>query len=116
MEFIFEAVAVMFILLVLASPLAAFKRTRGPFAAFMIIFSHVLAVTAWLWAFGVTLVLWGWGAVIVGFVLLGVGIVPVALVAAAFEGQWAVFWEMLVTIAIVAGVRILGGMLAETAQ
>ena len=105
LSYIWPVVNVMFICAVLVSPLAALKRARGSVAVFMMAFSAVLAVTTWLRAFGVTLVLWGWWAVIVGVVLLGVGVVPVALGAAAFEGQWTVFWEMIVTMAFVIGTR-----------
>ena len=113
LSYIWPVVNVMFICAVLVSPLAALKRARGSVAAFMTAFSAVLGVTTWLWSFGVTLVLWGWWAVIVGVVLLGVGIVPVALVAATFEGEWTVFWQMIVAIAFVFGTRMFAAYLAE---
>lgn len=50
--------------------------------------SFVYGVCAWMLAFIVTLEYWGVLGVIVGFVLLGIGMVPVGLLAAVFNLDW----------------------------
>lgn len=50
--------------------------------------SFVYGVCAWMLAFIVTLEYWGVLGVIIGFILLGIGMVPVGLFAAAFNLDW----------------------------
>src|ERR1700736_2508910 len=60
--------------------------------------------------------LWGTTAVIIGLVLLGIGIVPVALLAALFHGQWWHLLDLVVLILTTFGTRLLAGWLSEKAN
>jgi hypothetical protein len=60
-----------------------------------------------------TLQIWGIWAAIIGILLLGVGVVPIAMVATIFNGMWSEFIQLLSSIIIVFGSRILGNYLVE---
>ena len=113
LPFLGLAVVCLFIGAVLVLPLYAFRRTRGFVALVLWLFTRVLGLTLWVWSLLVALVLWGWWAVVTGILLAGVGIVPVALLAACFEGHWGVFFQMLATTIVVIGANMLTGWMYE---
>lgn len=77
-------VTVIFVLLPLAIP-----RTTRSFAGMGIfIASYVFGVTLWVTGLELTLTIWGIEAVIIGVVLGGVGVVPIAMLATLIHGQW----------------------------
>ncbi|MGI8437322.1 MAG: hypothetical protein ACR2NX_10525 [Chthoniobacterales bacterium] len=94
-----SALALAFSVLALL-PLAAFRETRGYSGVGFYIVSYVFGVTLWVWSFLTTYVLWGGIAVIIGLLMVGVGVLPIALLATAFKGMWSLFGELLfVTVA-----------------
>jgi hypothetical protein len=100
---------------VLFVPLAAFKRTRafaglGIFAA-----SYVFGLMLWVWSLILTYKLWGIFAVILGLFLAGIGIVPVALLAVLFNGQWGTLSELILLMIFVPMSRSFGLYLAAKA-
>ena len=113
LPFLWLAVTFMFCGAVLTLPLAAFQRTRAFVVFILWLFTRILSITLWLWSSIVALVLWGWTAVIIGILILGVGVTPIAFLAAAFEGQWLVFIQMLVTLIVVIGSHLFANWLAE---
>jgi hypothetical protein len=58
---------------------------------------------------------WGLFPVILGLVLGGIGVVPIALFATIVEGRWDVFWNVIVLIGLTYGLRALGFWLVEKA-
>jgi hypothetical protein len=76
-------------------PLCAFRRTR-PWAGIGFVYASLL-FGAMLFAYSSLFVVfaWGYGALAIGLLFAGVGVVPVALLAAIFRGEWAVFWELI---------------------
>ena len=50
----------------------------------------------------------GASAVFVGLFLAGVGVVPVAMLAALFEGSWDLFWDLVVGLVLTFGSRAYG--------
>jgi hypothetical protein len=74
--------------ILLLLPLAVPRRTRGHAAAGMILLSYPIGLTTWFFALLVTYSLWGGWAVLVGLVILGVGVVPIALLASLFGAEW----------------------------
>jgi len=92
-------------------PLSFLRRTR-PFAAgSWIIVSYVFGLNLWCFALLLTLILWGALAVIIGLVVAGVGIVPVALLATVFKGEWEHFFNLVFLLALTFGCRGLGAYL-----
>jgi hypothetical protein len=60
--------------------------------------------------------IWGYMALIIGLLLAGVGVWPVALIAALFHGEWSVVLELLVGLVLAFGTRFLGTTLMEAAE
>ncbi|RPF70592.1 hypothetical protein [Aurantiacibacter spongiae] len=69
-------------------PTALVKHWRGYGAAGAVLASFMFGAILWVWSLAFTYDEWGLLAVIVGLVLLGVGIVPVATLAALLTGAW----------------------------
>jgi type IV secretory pathway VirB2 component (pilin) len=59
---------------------------------------------------------WGYGALAVGLIFAGVGVVPVALLAALFHAEWSVLLELVVGIVLTFGARFLGLWLTTPKQ
>lgn len=88
-------------------PGALFRPTRGFAGLGFLIASFVFGAVLWTWSFIVTMVLWGVFGVIIGLLLAGVGIVPVALLAILFHGEWHRLEDLLLLIALTLGARFL---------
>ena len=128
LQYLWPAVTTLFLAAILTLPLAAFQRTRRYVMYVLWLFKGTLSITLWVWSSIVALVLWGWTAAIIGLFIEGIGfierklaqdprgpgifiaggklipgagVIPVAFLAAAFEGQWDVFIQMLVTLIVV---------------
>lgn len=83
--------AVSLLMLILLAP---FPKTRR--LAFITIWpsSWVMGAIVWLGSCLTTYWLWGLGWLIGGLTFLGLGVFPLALVAAASEGNWPTFWML----------------------
>ena len=68
-----------------------------------------------MWCSGVafTYEVWGTMGVIVGLAFAGVGIVPVAMLAELFHGEWEVLFGFVILIVLAFGLRLLGFWLAK---
>lgn len=53
----------------------------------------------------------GIGWIIFGLMCAGVGIIPVAAVAAMFHGEWSIFFQIIGGIVVIGVVRFLGNFL-----
>jgi hypothetical protein len=73
-------------------PLALIRITRGFSAVGLMIASYVFGTCLWITSLLLTYELLGTIAVVVGLVVLGIGIVPIALLATLFHAQW---WHLL---------------------
>lgn len=115
LAFLWPAVGIQFVCTVVVLPLALFRWGRHFVGRVLRFFSFLLGVTAWLWGFLVTYLLWGWLAVAIGLLIFGVGVIPMAMVASGFEGWWSTVGQMLATMVLVYGTRVVGGLLIERA-
>jgi signal transduction histidine kinase len=95
---------VLFILL----PLLIFKKTRIVGGGGLYIISYLFGLTLWIYSFIYAYALWGIAGVVVGFFIIGVGVVPVALLATMINGYWFVVLEIVVMGFCVFGTRALG--------
>ncbi|MFM0558931.1 hypothetical protein [Paraburkholderia sediminicola] len=86
-------------------PLAIFRRTRTFAAAGLLIASFVFGAILWIASLLLTMQLWGMLAVIIGLFMMGVGIVPVAIVAVIFHGQWSILGSIAIMLVATFGVR-----------
>jgi hypothetical protein len=81
-------------------PLAIPKATRGFASAAILISSYVFGATLWMESFLLSMILWGFWAVLIGIFLAGVGVVPIAMLATLFNKMWIDLIELiLLTIA-----------------
>jgi hypothetical protein len=98
-----QIAAIVFLLLI---PLAAWRRTRGFAVITMFVISYFCGFTAWVYGAACTLMAWGWIGLGIGLLVLGVGVVPLAMVAALFKSEvpMAVFW---ISLALVAGAYVM---------
>lgn len=97
-------------------PLALIRPTQG-FAGMALIYtSYLFGLTLWAWSLLLTYDWWGWVGVIVGLVFAGVGVVPVAMLAALVHGAWVVLGETLFMLVVVYGTRALGTYVAMRAH
>ncbi len=95
---------------------AVIPKARSVVGLIIYVSSYVYGLSAWIYGLAVTLALWGWIAVIIGLFLGGIGVVPIGMLAAMFNGQWGALWTLLLTAALTYGARIIGYMLANRAE
>ena len=94
-------------------PLAFIPPTRGFSANGLLITSYIFGAILWVYAIAFTYEIWGLFAVIVGLLILGVGVVPIAILAALLNGYWDVLGSFAFLIFITFGSRLLAYWLAE---
>lgn len=88
-------------------PLAFIKRTRH-FGVYCIYgSSFVYGITLWFVGLLLTAELWGYVAVFIGLFLLGVGVVPFAMLATLFKGMWGELAVLIVLTILTFGARAL---------
>jgi hypothetical protein len=110
------ASAVALLVCVLLLPLCIFRRTR-PWAGIGY-FAASYAFGAMLWAYACLFVVstWGYAALIIGLLFYGIGVVPIAILAAVFHGEWSALWQVLLSIALTFGTRGLGAWLMSKSK
>lgn len=96
-------------------PLSLVGRAR-PFTGGAILFSsYVFGATLWLAGLIFTYTLWGFLAVFVGLFLMGIGVVPIAMLATAVHGMWSPFWDLVIMTLCTFGARIIGVLIVSAA-
>jgi hypothetical protein len=98
--------------IIIGVPLALIPHTRATAATVFVIASWIYGVTLWFWALVLTYSIWGLIAVFIGLFLLGVGVVPVAMLATLFNGQLAVTAQLILLTLVTFGARTIGLRLA----
>lgn len=99
--------------IVILGPLALIRYTRPWAGMGYFISSYVFGLTGWFMGLLLTWMLWGGFAVIVGLVFLGVGVIPIAMLATLFKGMWAELGLLILSVVLTYGLRILGMHLSE---
>jgi invasion protein IalB len=70
-------------------PCALFRATRTFSAYGVFISSVIFGAFTWIFGFLVTLQYWGVFGVLIGLSVVGVGVVPLGILAAAFDSNWS---------------------------
>jgi hypothetical protein len=97
-------------------PISFFKKARK-FSGLTITYSsNLFGLQLWLSGLIITLGTWGIWAVIIGVLLLGIGVIPIALIATLSRGMWRPFIELLLSIILIFGCRALGGYILVRSQ
>ena len=99
--------------LIVLLPLAVFKKTRGYAGIGLYLSSYIFGLTLWLFGLLLAYFMWGFVAVFIGLALAGVGVVPVAMLATLFNGEWGVLGLLVLFTIITFGARALGTHLIE---
>ena len=102
------------ICLLILLPLAIFRRTRLVACYGLFIASFIFGATIWMAGFLTTLDYWGVGAVFVGLFMMGVGVVPMAILAALFQAPWWVAGVLTLGLVVTYGCRMLALTLAAS--
>lgn len=105
-----------FVSILILSPLAFFKKSRGFSGLGFYIVSYIFGASLWVWAFLLTYALWGATALLIGLFLAGVGVVPIAMLATLFHGEWSIFGQLVLLLIFTIGSRMLGIYLADKAE
>jgi hypothetical protein len=105
-----STLAVVFVVL---GPLSLIPPARFIAYTGFVIASFVFGAMMWCCALAFTYEVWGTMGVIIGLVIAGVGIVPVAMLAALLHGEWEVLIGFVILIVLTIGLRLLGLWLAQ---
>lgn len=97
-------------------PMTAFHRTQRFAASGLINAAALFGITLWVWGLVLTYNLWGGGAVLVGIFLLGVGVVPLAMLATLMAQMWQTFGQLILLALLTYGTRRLGKKLTHQLQ
>ncbi len=98
---------------VVCIPLAFFRRTKEFSGKALFISSFFYGLLLWLGCLVITFKLWGWLGIIVGLILLGVGIVPIAIIATLVAGLWTILLHIIVLIIVIWLARTAGAALLK---
>lgn len=107
---------ILLIINLLALLVAIVPKARAVSGLVIYISSYVYGLGTWIFGLAVTLALWGWVAVIIGLLLGGVGVVPIGMLAAIFNGHWGIFWTLFISLALTYGARVIGTLLVSSAE
>jgi hypothetical protein len=95
-------------------PASLVRRWRSFTSPAMLVLSYLFGATVWMDGLVLTMTIWGDGAVIFGLFFLGVGVVPIAMLATLFHGMWGRLAELVVLTLLTFGSRFfafwIGGM------
>lgn len=95
--------------------LAIFRRTRPAAGYSYVACSFLFGASLWIMCFFTVWDYWGLGAALIGVLVLGVGVLPMALVALAWASHWPLVAEIIGLGVVTFGVRMLGMWLADRA-
>jgi hypothetical protein len=101
--------------LLILLPMAAFRRMREVAGAAIHLSSYSHGAALFLFSVLTAYRVWGYGGLIFGFMLAGIGVVPVALLAALTHGLWFQLSDILIFTLLIFGSRLLGARLAASA-
>lgn len=105
---------VFIICLLVLAPLALFKKTREYSGVGFFISSYIIGITVWMWAIIIAYDFWGLTGLIIGLCFAGVGVVPVAILAALFHGNFLLCCGLILNVVLVFGFRTLGIYLTDS--
>ena len=97
-------------------PLALIPPTRDLSALGYMIASFAFGAIMWIWGMAFTYTVWGLFVVIVGLVIFGVGVVPVAMLAALVHADWGDLIGFAIMAVLTYGCRMLAIWLGQKAD
>jgi hypothetical protein len=89
-------------------PLCIFRKTRPWAGLGFYCASYLFGVLLFAYSCLFAFYAWGYLGLVIGLVLAGVGVVPVALLAALLDAEWSVLGQLLFGLVLTFGTRALG--------
>jgi hypothetical protein len=102
--------------LIILLPMSFFKKTKVIAGNGIFFSSYIFGITVWFLGAIITFYYWGIIALIIGLILMGVGVVPMAMLACIFNSLWLELGILIGGSVLVIIVRLFGGNLAEKAK
>ena len=103
-------------LILIVLPLSIFRKCR-PWCAFAFVgWSYLCGLCLWMTSLLLTINLWGYGAAIIGLLLGGFGVFPIAVLACTFKGEWSLFFQLILQFVFLCGARLFGFYLAGKSE
>lgn len=99
--------------LIVGLPLSISKRTRSAAGSIFASWSVLATIQIWLFSLLTVLQFWGALAVVIGLLMGGVGVIPLAFIASLFGGHWHEFFGLLLSIVLLMVVGGVGHYLAD---
>lgn len=115
LPFVSWLTGILFAVNIIALLIAISRKTRGVVGIIIFLSSYVYGLQTWITGLLVALAFWGWVVVIIGLFMGGIGVVPIGMAAAIFNGRWSIFFVLLINVILTYGTRIIGRTLAESA-
>ena len=94
-------------------PLSLIHKARFVTATGFMISSYVFGIATWMLGLLITLQYWGVIGVIVGLAIVGVGVVPVGMLAAAINTSWTEVLILVIGLGFTFGARMLAIWIGE---
>ncbi len=91
------------------------RPARGVCGFALYVASVPIGIDIWLWSIATVKVLWGTVATIIGLLLAGVGVVPMALLASIFHQEWVPLGYLVINLVILWFMQFAGGLMLEKA-
>ncbi len=85
--------------------LSIFRKSRGVGSVGLLLSSYVVGLNLWMWSLIVASSLAGTFWLIVGLLFAGIGVVPIAFIAALLSSEWSVAGQILITTIVVFLIR-----------
>lgn len=112
--YVYAIAGILFFINIATLLTAVIPNARGVAGWILFISSYIYGLATWIYGLFVTLSLWGVLAIIIGLFLGGVGVVPIGMLAAIFNGRWDIFFTLLVLIFLTYGTRLIGFALTSS--
>lgn len=97
-------------------PMTIFKKTRKLGGAALVFSSFLFGATLWIYSALVAYILWGLLGLFIGLFILGIGVVPVGLLAASISGEWMIVGSIIYMLILTIGARIFGLWIVEKSE
>ena len=91
--------------IIFVSPLLLFKKTREAALVALHVSSYAFGLLLWFLGLLLCYYIWGFIAVFVGLALMGIGVVPVAMLATLFTGEFVMLGTLIALTFLTFGVR-----------
>lgn len=104
------------IVVMIALPASFFRPFRALCAWSFLLWSYLCGISLWMCCLLLTLNLWGVTAVIIGLLMAGVGVIPMAILATSFKFQWSFVLQLLLQLILCLAARIYGYRLLAKAE